>query len=132
MNGRVTADSDVIAKLTMAADQGAAHERDVVTKDAIVRHMGIRHQVRISPDQGLATFAGCAMDGRTFANDCRRADSDKRSFSGKLSILWNVAQDRVRVNVAAVPELNRSVNDGEWINDNRSADPGRGIDGCQG
>lgn len=87
MDGRTTADEDLIAHLHMAAQHDVIGHDDPIAHLAIMADMGAGHEHAISADHGVAAPEAAAMDGDMLTQQAAWADLASCGFALVFEVL---------------------------------------------
>src|SRR5438552_2370800 len=91
--------------------RGISHD-DVITENAVVPDMHVRHQKIMVPDSGAAAAAfRAAMEVDVFAKDIVIADGEKRVFAFELQVLRLQADGSKRIELIILPDRCRTFDD---------------------
>ena len=108
MHEAVARQKHSVPQLDMTGHQCAIGQSDVITDDAVVSDVTVRHEITIRTDHGIFFQFVRTMDGEVFPKSVPVPDPQTRRFIGILQILRCIADDAARMKDIPAPDLGMS------------------------
>jgi len=112
MDGRQSADDDPISKRDMPSQGNTVRKNHVVSDDAVVSHMRIRHEQRVAANRSLSAADCSPVQRNKLSHDSPVAELQDGGFSLVFQILRRTAHRGKGVNPALTTNTGSAVDDG--------------------
>ena len=134
VNRRHSTDNDVIVDRHVAAQIDCIGKDNMLTEDAVVSNMDVRHQGAIASDNCLPPVLRPSIQSRKFTYRGTVTNFECRFLTMKFQVLGDGSQDRTRINFALLSDPSppryhgvgtdgRAITDGDvFLNDCERAD----------